>query len=323
MSNYYLGIDTSAYTTSIAVIKESNRIIADYRMILKVKKGKRGLRQQEAVFQHINNIRTLIEKLSNEIDLNKINVVSASIKPRNLNESYMPVFKVSENQGFILSKTLNASYKQFSHQDGHIAAGLIGSDLQIKKEFLALHISGGTTELLRVRDELENFNIDIIGGTKDVSAGQLVDRIGVRLGLKFPCGRELDAASQKKGANKKISYPVSVKDTYLNFSGTETYFNKLIDKNKYDSKIIAYNLFSSIGYSLLDIIKNGIEVYNIKDILIIGGVASNSIIRRILIENIQNKNIGNIYFPESKYCTDSAIGIAYLGKIKRGINSEV
>ncbi len=116
MDSYYLGIDTSAYTTSIAVLNEEGKIIIDLRRTLKVKKGSLGLRQQEAVFQHINNLPEMFNYIANEIDLNKVNTVSASVKPRNVVGSYMPVFKVAQGHAFILARALNADYKEFSQE---------------------------------------------------------------------------------------------------------------------------------------------------------------------------------------------------------------
>jgi N6-L-threonylcarbamoyladenine synthase len=316
-SIYFLGIDTSAYTTSIAVLDENKKIIADYRKLLEVKKGNRGLRQQEAVFQHIKNIPELIGKISKDIDLSLVKTISASIKPRNVKGSYMPVFKVAEGQAYILSKVLNTEYKVFSHQDGHIAAGVLDCNIEDIDEFLTLHISGGTTELLKVSTSEEGYLAEIIGGTKDISAGQLIDRIGVKLGLKFPCGKKLDSISTE-GMDIKINYPVSTDKTYINYSGTETFFYKLLEQNKYNNSTIAKNLFHCIGESLVKILIKAINMYLIKNVLVVGGVASNRILREVLVDSIEEKGIGRVFFPDNKYCTDNAIGIAYLGAIKKG-----
>ena len=86
MTKYYIGIDTSAYTTSLAVIDEWNNIVLDMRKVLEVKEGKKGLRQQEAVFQHINNLPILIESMTNKIDVFDIVTISCSNKPRNIKD---------------------------------------------------------------------------------------------------------------------------------------------------------------------------------------------------------------------------------------------
>lgn len=320
MTNYYMGIDTSAYTTSVAVIDEFNNIIFDGRSLLEVKHGDRGLRQQEAVFQHVNNLPRIIDELSNEIDISKIKTVSASVKPRNIKESYMPVFRVAQGQAFVISRVLNAEYKEFSHQEGHIAAGILGSHMDHTDSFLAFHISGGTTELLYVEDKIENYEIKIIGGTKDISAGQLIDRIGVKLGLPFPCGNEMDILSHNGFVvNKKL--PINTDGTWVNFSGAETFFFRLMEEKLYSNEDISNSVFNYIANVLANIVIHAIKMYDINDILIIGGVGANSSIRHILNEKINESGLGNIYFPTPSFCTDNAIGTAFLGAIKNGEKS--
>lgn len=320
MDSYYMGIDTSAYTTSVAVIDEKRNLIFDGRNMLKVKHGDRGLRQQEAVFQHINNLPSLINLLSNEVDISRIRTVSASTKPRNNKESYMPVFKVAQGQAFVISKILEAEYKEFSHQEGHIAAGILGSNMNHSKRFLAFHISGGTTELLYIEDNMKNYNIKIIGGTKDISAGQLIDRIGVKLGLLFPCGREMDILSSNGLIiNKKL--PISIDETWVNFSGAETFFYRLVEDKLYSKNDISNSVFNCIAESLVNIVIQAIKIYDVNDILIIGGVAANMFLRKVFDEKINKSGLGNVYFPITNYCTDNAIGIAYLGAIKDGEKS--
>lgn len=313
MKEYYLGIDTSAYTTSVAVVDNRGNIVCDLRKVLEVKKGDRGLRQQEAIFQHISNLPYIIDKMSTEIDFSLVKVVSASVKPRNLEDSYMPVFKVAQGQALILSKTLKTPFLEVSHQEGHIAAGIINNP-NIPDKFLALHISGGTTELLLVNKNNWRYDIDLIGGTKDINAGQLIDRIGVKLGLTFPCGKELDLIS-REGSLIKEKVPISTNETWVNYSGTETFFQRIIDKEIYSSKDISKSIFYSIGNSLSIIIERAIKEYNIHDVLIIGGVASNKYIREIIDERIILRNYGNVFFGIEKLCTDNAVGVAYMGYI--------
>lgn len=135
VSKYYLGIDTSNYTTSVALIDENNNILVDLRRVLKVKKGQRGLRQQEAVFQHINNMSVLIEEMSKLVDVYNIDTVSCSSRPRNLPDSYMPVFMVGKQQALIISNLLKTKFREYSHQEGHIAAGVMNRNLALCKKF--------------------------------------------------------------------------------------------------------------------------------------------------------------------------------------------
>ncbi len=311
----FLGIDTSAYTTSLAVVNQNCKVLVDLRRKLCVKKGNRGLRQQEAVFQHINNLPELMDILSNEIDVKMIKVVSASVSPRNVKDSYMPVFRTSDMLGRILSSALNVPYYEFSHQEGHIASGYVNGNLPKNKNFISMHISGGTTEILHVINKDNRYVTEIIGGTKDISAGQLIDRIGVRLGQTFPCGKQMDILSQK-GNLIKISLQTKLKGSWINFSGAENYFCNLIESNKYSNSDISKSLFYYIGNVLKNSLVNAANQVNVNEIQIVGGVSANSIIREIIVYYNNEKNILKYYLPDVSYCTDNAVGISYLGYLK-------
>lgn len=313
MSKLYIGIDTSAYTTSIGVVDEDNKVILNARDILKVGENSHGLRQQEAVFQHLNNLPNLIDYLSENINLDEVETISVSARPRNCIDSYMPVFVVGKNQAFILSRVLKTNYKEFSHQEGHIGAGLLNNNKNLDK-FLSLHISGGTTELLIVENKTDNLAIKIIGGTLDINFGQLIDRIGVYLGFGFPCGEKLEATSI--GGNLlKPKVPLSIKEgSWSNISGLENYFIKLIELKKYKIEDILVTLFNTIARIIEELVKNAVSKYEIRDILITGGVSANSYIRDYLTKDISL----NYIFPTKELSTDNGIGIALLGKIKNG-----
>ncbi|MTI48194.1 MAG: O-sialoglycoprotein endopeptidase [Firmicutes bacterium] len=312
MEKLFIGFDTSAYTTSIGVVDQFGNEVLNLREILKVKKGNRGLRQQEAVFQHINNLPKMIEELTTKIDIKNVEAISASGSPRNIIGSYMPVFKAGKGQAFILSSILEKRYFEFSHQEGHIGSYFINNKKINSNEFLALHISGGTTELLKVVKESNGLDIEIIGGSKDISAGQLIDRIGIKLGLNFPCGKEIDELSST-GERLDRNIPISTKETWINFSGTETYFQRLIDNMDYDNSNISKSLLYAVTKSIGNIISEGLEEYKIDNVLITGGVASNSYIRNNLANYIKNNSNIKIHFPNIEHCTDNGVGIAYLG----------
>lgn len=318
MSRYYLGIDTSCYTTSLGVIDENNNILLDLRKVLEVKDREKGLRQQQALFQHVNNIPFLIERLSKNIDINKIDTISVSSKPRDSIDSYMPVFIVGKNQALILSMILKKNYKEFSHQEGHIGSLLLEHEKVIGKqeEFLALHISGGTSELLYVKNIVYNMEIEIVGGSLDISFGQLIDRIGVYLGLKFPCGEEMEKLSDK-GKLIDIKIPISIKNKYwTNLSGLENYFLRLIYSKNYPVEDIIHTLFHTISMVIEKMIRNFIKDTNINKVLFTGGVSANNYIRKYLINAFTDEAI--IIFPKRELSTDNAIGIAYLGMTRKG-----
>lgn len=303
--NLYLGIDTSCYTTSIGIVDDQNQLIINKRRLLKVKSGKQGLRQSEAFFQHGSNLVELYRETLLEIDVKRIKSISVSTQPRNIEDSYMPVFLSGEQFAKTIGLTLGKPVKEFSHQEGHIMASLLTSNLAIKEnmKFYSLHLSGGTTELLFCHMKDNRIFSKIIGGSLDLSAGQLIDRVGVKMGLQFPCGKVMDDLS--KTSTTKELYPISVKGLYFNLSGLESYGYKNIEvKSKADH---ARSLLLSLSETVVKTLRNLEEDY---PILLTGGVSANGILRETL-----NKEIDNVYFGEKNLSTDNAVGIAALGRL--------
>ncbi len=290
----YLGIDTSNYTTSVATVGDR---LLNLRKIIDVKEGMRGIRQSDGVFVHLKELPNLIE--SSDIDMKSVKAVGVSVSPRSCEGSYMPVFVAGESFARTIARTLDVPLYRYSHQDGHIMAAILSGDFEelLTGSFTAVHLSGGTTEILSCRYENNGFNAEIIGGTKDISAGQLIDRIGVRLGMKFPCGKEMDALSLE--SEKPVGVKVSQKDGYINFSGAETALLRMCDiENPAD---IARGALEVIGKNL----KSALEYLNPERVLFVGGVASNTILRNYF-------NDFQAYFASTELSSDNGVGIAEL-----------
>lgn len=305
-----IGIDTSNYTTSLAIMNLNKELIVDNRKLLSVKKGMVGLRQSEALFQHIKELPSVSEIFSELNTTMNIIAISCATKPRPVEDSYMPVFLASASIGRTMSNLLRLPFYEFSHQEGHIKAGLWSLGLELDNPFIALHISGGTTEVLRVIPQMKGFNIEVIGGTSDISAGQFIDRVGVKLNFNFPAGKHMDNFLQGKDV-RDINIPVSIKNNLLSFSGPETYVYKEIEKGLNKSDII-YSIFWAIGRSLHRLTRDLAVKYDCKDILVVGGVASNRIIKNYFEKAFKSEGF-NIYFGVDNYCSDNAVGIAALG----------
>lgn len=300
-----LGIDTSNYTTSVALY---NGI--DYTMdrkILNVKKGMRGIRQSDGVFIHNRELPVMLENILNR---DEISGVGVSVAPRNVTGSYMPVFTVGSGYGKSIAAALGVKCYEFSHQDGHIMAGIHSANAYnlLNEPFISVHLSGGTTEILQTEFDGYKFNNKIIGGTLDISAGQLIDRIGVDMGCEFPAGKALEAMALS--TDKTIKLPFSVKDTYVNFSGVET---MLLRKKDETNPIIARSLLVYIKDVLVKIISKSIENTGISKILTVGGVASNSIVRNGLTTVFGS----DICFATPELSSDNAVGIAVLAHIAK------
>ncbi|MFT9493657.1 O-sialoglycoprotein endopeptidase [Anaerosolibacter sp.] len=311
MGPYYLGIDTSNYTTSVAVVDAGGSLIYEKRKLLEVKQGERGLRQSDALFQHVMTMPELFDDISKHVDAKEIKKIVVSSRPRPVEGSYMPVFRAGQSYGKVLAATLNCSYQEFSHQENHIKAAEWSAGVNLNNHFIGIHISGGTTEVLKIeKNQRAGYDIMEIGGTKDISIGQLIDRVGVRLGLSFPAGKAMDQmALHNKSFDFKL--PISVKGTYMNLSGPETKAMGAISQGGNPHEI-AWATFQCIAKSLEAAILNACQSTVLHQVIIVGGVASSAFIRDFLRDSHKLKGI-DIYYGDSKYCTDHAVGTALLG----------
>ncbi len=307
LSKIYLGIDTSCYTTSLGVMTDDGH--RHYKIPLKVKDGNCGLRQSDAVFEHIKNLPVLFEEMSKEFDLSKYNekIVSVSTRPRTQEGSYMPVFLAGHSFARAVAASVGAQLNEVSHQDGHIMAAVYscGTYSLLSEPFLAFHISGGTTELVLAKMNQTGFDCEIIGGTKDLPAGQFIDRIGVLMGMEFPCGKYLDTMATEYEFEEKVK--TSVSGGFINFSGEETRYRREYENGGNKEKI-AYCTMKTIRESLISVIKWARKEYNVKNVVMAGGVSSSAFIRKGF------ENMPNVYFAESELSTDNAMGVCELGK---------
>lgn len=301
----FLGIDTSNYTTSTALYNSENGEMIQQKKLLPVKEGQLGLRQSDAVFHHTAQLHSLFSELVKDVDTKQIVAIGASAKPRPIDGSYMPCFTVGENTAKILSSALKIPLYTFSHQEGHIAAALYSAkrDDLFTQKFLAFHVSGGTTEAIMANGFNDGFTLDLVAKTLDLNAGQAVDRVGLMLGLKFPCGAELEKLALQN--TEKIKVHPSVKGCDCCLSGVENICKKMLSENKTKSYISAYCL-EYIRKSLSLMTESLFEKYGKIPVLYAGGVMSNSIIRNSFKEKY------NAVFAEPVYSTDNSAGIAYL-----------
>ncbi|HHW70059.1 MAG TPA: O-sialoglycoprotein endopeptidase [Clostridiales bacterium] len=314
MEGYALGIDTSCYTTSFAIMTFDGKLIYNSQIPLEVDKGKLGLRQSHAIFKHLKNIPSITGEIAQKVDTKKIKIVCSTTRPRPIKDSYMPVFVVSSVIGKTIADFLSVPFYTVSHQECHIMAGRYSANGPHGNEFLAVHFSGGTSELLKVLELESGFHIDIIGGTQDLHAGQFVDRMGVAMGLEFPAGPHLEELAEL-GEEGVITLPIFVRGTTIGFSGAETYTKKLL-KNGHRKEDIAISIYNCLADTLYKWLINGIEITRLTDVLLVGGVTSSNLLKRRLYtcfkKDGQNRDI-NLFFADPKFAKDNAIGAALLG----------
>lgn len=306
MSRLFLGIDTSYYTTSVALVDDAGRLLEDRRRPLPVPMGERGVAPSTGVWEHVNALPELAEPLLRQYG-RQVAAVAASTRPRPQEGSYLPVFRVSEGFGRTVAASLGVPFYPTTHQEMHVMAGLWSCGTAVEAEqFLAVHLSGGTTELLRVRRRAGGFDEELLGATQDLHCGQLVDRVGVALGLPFPAGPHLERMAAE--ARAPVSLPSFVKGRTVGFSGAEA--AALRQVGQAPAADLALGLFHCVAKTLEKWLRPAMDELNLWDVLIVGGVAANGIVRARLRERLR----GNLLFAEPKYSTDNAVGVALLAK---------
>lgn len=301
-----LGLDTSCYTTSAALCR-ADGLPRQERRLLPVAKGERGLRQSEAVFAHVRQLPQVLLPLLTE-NREKIDCVCASASPRDGEDSYMPVFQVGVSQGKALAAALNVPFFTTTHQRGHIAAAKYGTGLEASR-FVALHLSGGTTDTLLIDGDA----LTPLGASCDLHAGQLVDRIGVKLGLPFPAGPYLEELAVK-GENKN-RVPVSFEADGLrcHLSGAEAQLMRMVEADEARENVAA-EVYGVLCRTVLRLVQAAAETSGVKDVLIAGGVASSRLLRNMLAERNEKRRTGlNLFFGRPEFSGDNAVGVALIG----------
>jgi len=296
----YLGIDTSNYTTSVALVAEDDKIIEDSRIRLKVEDRMKGLRQSEALFQHWGNLPELVDPIVKRYG-ERIAAVSVSTRPRPYEDSYMPVFRAGFNSSQMIASALGAELFECSHQEGHIKAASLGLGLDLRKPLLCAHLSGGTLEIVELRDN----EFHIVGGTKDISYGKLLDRLGVDLGFKFPAGAAIDKMAMENEPERKKNpfVEIFIDKTYTNISGLETQLVQA--EESFSKEDLAYYAMERISESFVRIADAAMKQTGISDLLVTGGIASSRFLRRYCEPY-------NFMFGRTELCSDNAVGVAAL-----------
>ena len=300
--NAVIGIDTSNYTTSIAFYDGIGG--ENCSKLLPVKQGELGLRQSDAVFAHIKSLPELSGRLFSHIQAANITAVGVSTRPRAVEGSYMPCFLVGYSHARLLADALNVPLVEVSHQQGHVAASLwsAGHMELLSQPHLAWHLSGGTTELLMVEPVGKNVACTKIGGTSDISAGQLIDRTGQLLQLPFPSGKHLDVLSQQAaGADL---FRVKCADMTFSLSGVQNKVQQYHEKNGIPAETAAYAL-RCVAFAVFQATKQALQRYPGLPVVFSGGVASNTMLR-------QTMEPLNPIFAQPQYSTDNAMGVAVL-----------
>ena len=301
-----LGLDTSCYTTSAALCTSHGEIVQS-RRLLPVKTGERGLRQSEAVFAHVRQLAAQVENVMQQAR-EPLACVCASVAPCDGQDSYMPVFSVGEMAGRAIAAAHHVPFFTTTHQRGHIRAARVDTGLKSSR-FLALHLSGGTTDVLMMDGDA----LTPLGTSVDLHAGQLVDRVGVAMGLPFPSGPHLEKMAVLGTA--KALVPVNVNENSLSchLSGAEAQLMRMIkgDMNRND---IAAEVYDVLCRTVLRLLSAAADRHGTRDILLAGGVASSQLFRKKVLERNEKRRLHlNLHFGRPEYSGDNAVGVALIG----------
>lgn len=306
MTGVILGIDTSCYTTSCAAVTTEGRLLTSERMLLPVRPGERGLRQSDGVFAHIKQFPVVLERAYDKIAGLPVCAVCVSEKPADGEASYMPVFQTGLSFAKCLAVAYGVPLIKTTHQRGHFEAAQIGIE-PLMEPYTALHLSGGTTDFVRV--SLDG-SIECFYTSLDLHAGQLFDRVGVRMGLPFPAGRHLE----KIAVNVKPlgRYAAIAKENGICLSGVEAAAMRDMDEGGISCPQIAAELYDVLARLIVKaIIRFGIAPASM---LITGGVASSMLLRERLHERMEKARLPfTVHFGNPDFCADNAAGVAMIG----------
>ena len=310
----FLGIDTSCYTTSVAAVDENGKLICQKRRLLSVAEGERGLRQSEAFFKHVNNFPELYKGVLEEINPKDIACVCVSTQPRSISNSYMPVFFAGRRLAESIAMSLDVPLFATDHQQGHVEAALYGLNVP-DKPFCAVHLSGGTTEVLLVKEQPTEYKTKILAATNDINAGQLIDRLGVKMDLGFPAGKEVDKlACEFKG--QKLILPISASFDACSFSGTEAAAIRELEAGC-DKGALCEGIMSAITRTLSKMVGGAAYYAGVQDVIMAGGVSSSTYLRSNLSAALEKRGMSvNLQFSQGEFSADNAVGVALLGRKK-------
>jgi len=308
LEKVFLGIDTSNYTTSVAVCDEDGKVIANLKKLLPVKEGERGLRQSDAVFHHTVQLPPLLAEAREYTKGKEIAAIGVSSRPTDREGSYMPCFLAGVSAAGGLTLGSDCKCYSFSHQCGHIMAALYSADSVhlMGNDFAAFHVSGGTTDILLCSPGggERPFKVERIGGTLDINAGQAIDRAGVYMGLRFPAGAELEGLARRY-SGKVRRERICVKGLSCNLSGLENKACALYDSGA-SKEEVAFFVIYFVKRTILELTKNLREEYKDIPVVYAGGVMSCGIIKEEL------SRFGAFALPS--FSADNAAGVALLAQ---------
>ena len=294
---YVLAIETSCDETSASIIKngsiEINTVILSQ---MDTHKLYGGVVPEIASRMHIENITLVLEKLltKSNMTFNDIDYIGVTNGP-GLIGSLLIGLETAKTLSFIHNKPLIP----VNHLHGHIYANRLVGEFNFP--LISLIISGGHTDIIYMD---KDYSFKKIGSTRDDAVGETYDKVARIMGLPYPGGPLLDKLAQTGTPTYNLPTPMDNNSYDFSFSGLKTAV-----RNMYNESINKEDLAASFQNVVVNIITKktmrAVKEYNVKQLLISGGVAANSGIRNKFTE-LCNKEGVDLLIPPIKYCTDNA-----------------
>ena len=310
MMQAVIGLDTSNYRSSVALVSLEHTILLNQRELLPVSSGERGLRQSDALYAHLKQLRPLLMNLRPFTREWQVVAVCASVSPRSRTDSYMPVFEAGDTVGSGIAAAMGIPFFRTDHQHGHIRAAQHRTLLENSNSFLAIHLSGGTTDLLSLKEG----ELTELGSSLDLHAGQLIDRVGVALGCSFPAGPEMEKLALCGKSFGRLGCAMENGDLSCHLSGAEAQAHRWIAEGRESSADIAREVFDLLARTVARMLRAGKEKTGLKDALICGGIASSVLFRTMLQDRVNRLHADvHVVCGDPELSGDNAVGVAMIG----------
>jgi len=319
---YCLAIESSCDETSMSIIKngcEEISTIVNTQIDIHKKFG--GVVPEIASRSHIENITIVLDELltSTNIKMDDIDIIGVT---------YGPGLIGSLMIGLMAAKTISLVTGKPLIPVHHIAGHIYANNLEKKLEFplISLVVSGGHTDIVYMK---EDYSFERIGSTLDDAVGEAYDKVAKVLGLSYPGGPVIDKLA--KVGNDTYNLPLPLDDDSYNFSFSgikSAVINVIHNEEQRGNKIRVEDMCTSFQNRAVTILvkktMRAMKEYNVKNLVLAGGVAANSYLRNVLEEEC-NKLGYNFSYPKMKYCTDNAamIGAAAYFAYKKGIVADL
>jgi N6-L-threonylcarbamoyladenine synthase len=309
-----LGIESSCDETGVGIVQGEHRLLANV-ITSQVQSHQRfgGVVPEVASRHHVEYINYCIEEALKQanVGLDEIDGVAATYGP-----GLAGCLMVGLTAGKMLSARLNVPFYGVNHMAGHIYAATI--DHQIQFPALALLVSGGHTEFVYLENEL---SFKVLGTTLDDAVGEAYDKVGRLIEFNYPAGKTIDEAAKKGSITYDLPRPmIKTNDLNFSFSGLKTAVRDVVEKEKKKNTLRVNDLAASFQDAVVDVLstktKKALQEIQVKELIIGGGVAANSLLKEKMTEMVATEFPNcELTIPPLRLCGDNGGMIAAFGSI--------